>query len=106
MASEKTYLSRFRFPDAEIHAPYSGCAYVFATGPDVNGNDIADPCECIADINGDGIVGQRDLGVLLSTYELDPGNPLHDPRADVNSDGVIDQTDLSILLAEYETICP
>jgi FG-GAP repeat/Dockerin type I domain len=93
-------------PDAEIHAPYSGCAYVFATGPDVNGNDVADPCECLADINGDGVVGQRDLGVLLSTYELDPGSPLHDPRADVNSDGVIDQTDLSILLAEYETVCP
>ncbi len=93
-------------PDAEIHAPYSGAAYVFATGPDVNGNDVADPCECLADINGDGIVGQRDLGVLLSTYELDPGNPLHDPRADVNNDGVIDQQDLSILLAEYKTVCP
>ena len=61
----------------------------------VNSNDIADPCECVADINGDGIVGQRDLGVLLSTYELDPGNPLHDPRADVNNDGVIDQQQIS-----------
>jgi FG-GAP repeat len=93
-------------PETDIYAYNSGAAYVFATGPDVNGNDVADPCECVADIDGDGIVGQRDLGVLLSTYELDPGNPLHDPRADVNNDGVIDQQDLSILLAEYETVCP
>lgn len=90
---------------ADIHATDSGAASIFAVGPDVNGNGVADPCECLADIDGDAVITLHDLGALLATYGRGPDHPLHDPRADLNGDGVIDQQDLAILLADYGHDC-
>jgi hypothetical protein len=90
---------------ADIHATDSGAASIFAVGPDVNGNGVADPCECLADIDGDAVITLHDLGALLATYGRGPDHPLHDPRADLNRDGAIDQQDLAILLADYGHDC-
>ncbi len=57
---------------------------------------------CPGDVDGDGTTGQPDLGLLLASYELDPGDPLFDLRADLNDDGEVGQPDLGILLADYE----
>ncbi len=61
---------------------------------------VAVPCP--GDVDGDGDTDQGDLGILLSSYELPPGDPYHDPRADLNGDGEVGQPDLGILLADYE----
>ncbi len=54
--------------------------------------------DCPADLDGDGFVGQSDLGILLSAYGVN-GN------GDIDGDGDTDQSDLGILLGEYGTNC-
>ncbi len=55
-----------------------------------------DPCP--EDLDGDGVVGQTDLGILLSAYGLDG-------RADLDGDGQTTQADLAILLAAWGNVC-
>jgi V8-like Glu-specific endopeptidase len=57
---------------------------------------IVSPCP--ADLDGDGYVGQEDLGVLLASYGINDGG-------DIDGDGDTDQSDLGILLGEYGTSC-
>ncbi len=68
---------------------------------DLNGNGIPDECEadCTGDLDGDGHVGQADLGILLSSYNNDAGG-------DLDGDGDTDQADLGALLAVYGSNCP
>ncbi|HEB60937.1 MAG TPA: hypothetical protein ENJ06_03835 [Phycisphaeraceae bacterium] len=54
--------------------------------------------DCPADLDGDGFVGQSDLGILLAHYQIDGGG-------DVNGDGFTDQSDLGILLSVYQMPC-
>jgi hypothetical protein len=61
---------------------------------------------CDGDIDGDGDVDLSDLGALLASFELEPGDPWFDPRADVDGDGDVDLSDLGALLAAYELPCP
>lgn len=63
--------------------------------PDVNHNGVADGCERIADLNGDGVINAVDLAILLSEWGT-PG-----PRGDLNHDGIVDSRDLSLLLSYY-----
>lgn len=52
--------------------------------------------KCITgDLNGDGKVGQEDLGILLASYGVSAGG-------DLDGDKDTDQADLGILLATYE----
>jgi Dockerin type I domain/FG-GAP repeat len=57
------------------------------------------------DVNRDGHVDQRDLGILLATYELPPDDPQFSPEADVNGDGLVNQQDLGLLLSQYGQGC-
>ncbi len=57
---------------------------------------------CAGDIDGDGHVGQADLGLLLAAFGTIPGDPFWNPDTDLNGDGVIDQQDLVIVLINYE----
>ena len=61
----------------------------------------ADPphSNCPADIDGDGWVGQSDIGILIACMGVDDGG-------DVNCDGVTDQSDLGIVLEAYGAECP
>ena len=49
------------------------------------------------DINEDGILNTRDLGIVGSNYK----KPNIDSRADINGDGVVDISDLLILGNNY-----
>ena len=53
---------------------------------------------CPEDLDGDGVVGQTDLGILLSAY----GN---NADGDIDGDGDTDQADLGILLSHYGESC-
>jgi murein tripeptide amidase MpaA len=64
---------------------------------------------CPADLDGDGVVSQADLGILLANYGCQtdprPGPPI--PCAgDIDGDGDIDQADLGLMLSAYGTTCP
>jgi hypothetical protein len=50
------------------------------------------------DLDGDGVVGQGDLGILLASWGLDDGG-------DLDGDGYTGQTDLGILLANWGQSC-
>ena len=53
------------------------------------------------DINQDGKVDYKDLGIFAATYGKSVGDPGYDARADLYGDGTIDYKDLGILAAHY-----
>lgn len=76
-----------------------------ASGFSLDGNNdgIPDECQCPGDLNGDGLIGQADLGILLANYGCDQG-PGQCP-GDIDNDGQTGQADLGILLARYGQSC-
>lgn len=60
---------------------------------------------CPGDADGDGAVGQSDLGLLLAAYGTVKGDPGYSAAADQDFDGDVDQADLGILLAEFGSKC-
>lgn len=63
---------------------------------------------CPADLDGDGLVGQGDLGLLLASFGKCPGDPGYHPGAGAIAPGdpCVTQADLGVLLAVYGTACP
>jgi hypothetical protein len=57
------------------------------------------PC---GDFDGDGMVTQADLGILLAAFD---NCPCPNCPGDANGDGVVDQQDLGILLANFGQEC-
>jgi len=68
---------------------------------DVNGNGVPDICECIGDLNTDGVVNGADIAIMLGFWGVH-GKPVD---ADINGDGVVDDTDLALLLSGWGA-CP
>ena len=56
------------------------------------------------DINGDGLVGAGDLGLLGWAWGSTIGEPNYIPEADLNGDGVVNYRDLGILGANWGEI--
>ncbi len=54
---------------------------------------------CQGDLNGDRIVNEADLGILLSAW-------LNSACGDLNRDGLSSEPDLGILLANWQVTCP
>jgi hypothetical protein len=53
------------------------------------------------DIDGEGYVGPRSLGLLLAAYNTYAGYPEYNPNADIDSEGYVGARALGILLANY-----
>ena len=87
---------------ADDHGEDSGSAYVFAVGPDEDGDGVMDACECPGDLNHDWIVDYYDLAVLLADWGCTSG----DCPGDCDLDGDTDHADLGLLLANWGEICP
>lgn len=60
------------------------------------------PCP---DTNGDGAVGQEDLGVLLAAFNTCNGDPAYNFAADFDRDGCVNQSDLGYLLTYFGQAC-
>jgi hypothetical protein len=60
---------------------------------------------CPGDVDGDRLVDQADLGLLLAAFEHDETSPAYDPRADFDADGDVDQADLGELTAAMAANC-
>ena len=69
---------------------------------DFNANGIPDECDCLGDLNGDGIVDLDDLANMLSHYGQS-GVTYYD--GDLNGDGTINLDDLAELLCRYGDVC-
>jgi hypothetical protein len=79
------------------------------TYPDEDGNGVPDCCDadeqcdpCIGDLNGDGVIGPPDLGILLAVWGTDGGDIV---AADINGDGTVNASDLGPLLGAWG-VCP
>lgn len=55
----------------------------------------------LGDINGDGIIDQKDMDILTSLYGTTSTSPNWNPRADLNGDGKVDILDASILAGHF-----
>jgi hypothetical protein len=55
------------------------------------------PASCDADLDGSGITGGEDLGVMLAAW----GPVLDHPAADLNGDGLVDGADLGLMLSAW-----
>jgi len=64
----------------------------------VNGCD-ASTSACQGDLNGDQVIDNSDLGILLVKWEFP------DPSADLDGSGVVDGPDLGIILSRWGR-CP
>ena len=77
------------------------------TFADANANGVPDccddgsACQCVGDVNFDGIVNGADISVLLGFWGLN-GKPV---AADINQDGQVDGTDLANVLGSWGE-CP
>jgi len=55
----------------------------------------------VGDINADGKVNMRDIGICCMAYGSYPGYPKWNPNADINGDGKIDMRDIGITCTNY-----
>ncbi len=69
------------------------CDIALGTSDDANGNGVPDECECLADLDGDGVVGILDFLMLLDAWGT--------PGADLDGDGDTGITDFLALLANW-----
>jgi hypothetical protein len=78
----------------------SDACEIASGAPDNNHNNIPDTCECIGDIDVDGIVNGGDLGTLLA-YWGPTTSAAASIACDLNVDGLVNGSDLGILLASW-----
>ena len=72
---------------------------------DANGNGIPDSCEgCVADLDGDGLVGAGDLAIVLASWSID--GSCGGCEGDLDGDGVVDAGDLASVLAAWGACGP
>ncbi len=55
----------------------------------------------LGDVNGDGKVDMKDVGIVAKAFGATPSNPRWDPTADLDGDGKIDMKDIAIVAANF-----
>jgi hypothetical protein len=75
------------------------CDIADGVSEDINGNEIPDECDCLADVVVDGEVNINDVLVTISSWGTSG------PLGDVNYDGIVDVEDLLIVISAWGP-CP
>jgi len=68
------------------------------TSLDENDNGIPDECECLTDLNGDGILDVNDVLAIIVNW-----GSTNAPLCDLNGDGVVEVNDLIILISAWDS---
>lgn len=74
----------------------------FGDASDVNNNGVPDSCECVGDLNGDGMIDGADLGLLIWQWRSGAGTG---SSGDLDGSGSLDEEDVKILLDSWGP-CP
>lgn len=83
-------------PDCNRNGVDDAIDVATGTSSDANGDGVPDECACIADLDGDGLVGATDLAALLASW----GSCTRCPP-DLDADGEVAASDLAALLASW-----
>ena len=59
----------------------------------------------IGDINHDGKVDMKDIGITVKAFGTTPTSPNWNPSADVNKDGKVDMKDIGTVVADFGKTC-
>ena len=98
-AMESTYeIEAAAFEDAGVYDVIvtNTCGSVLSDSATLTVEDC-----CPGDIDGDGDTDHSDLGILLTAWDSQPGDPNWDERADLDGNGHVGHSDLGILLTDW-----
>jgi hypothetical protein len=76
------------------------------TYADQNGDGVPDICQCLGDLDGDGVRDLTDFTFFAAAYGSQEGDLNYDPAADFDGDGVVDLTDFTFFASFYQVPCP
>lgn len=93
------YVSDVAISSVLVNVTATGGGFGWATMDNLVVGTGAVGAPCPADLNGDNVVDQLDLNLLLACFNSCPGG-------DIDGDNDTDQLDLNILLASFNTTCP
>ncbi|MFO0838631.1 MAG: hypothetical protein U1D55_08870 [Phycisphaerae bacterium] len=83
-------------PQADIE--YAMAYIAFGEGDFGRLDNLRITVSCPGDLNGDGVIGESDLGLLLQAWQATAGG-------DVDGDGDTDESDLGLLLQNWRQAC-
>lgn len=86
-----------------IHPAWFAIFQQWNVGADNISISAAAPCP--GDIDGDGEVGQPDLGILLAAFGSCEGDANYNAAADLDGDNCVGQPDLGVLLSNFGSTC-
>jgi len=78
----------------------------FVHVPSVNASQVETTASGLlpSDVDGDGVVGPKDLAIIAAAYDSHAGLPRWDSRADIDGDGAVGLRDLVTLAGDYGKI--
>lgn len=88
--------------DCDSDGVLDRCEIANGSEPDLNSDGVLDRCQCLADIDGSGVVNAADLAFVLAAWGTN-GGPV--PQADIDGSGLVDAVDLGSLLGSWGP-CP
>lgn len=80
--------------DCDGNGQLDACDIAEGTLVDANLDGVPDACQCLGDLNRDGVVDGADLAILLASW-------MNVGPADLNGDGQVDSSDLGVLLSAW-----
>jgi hypothetical protein len=78
---------------------------VVEVGFEVSAASAAEVGPHLPDVNGDGVVNMRDVGVCAYAYGSNPGDPRWNSAADLNHDGKVDGYDIALVAKDFGKNC-
>lgn len=91
-------------PDCNLNGVPDSIEIQLNPALDANGNGIIDACEavaCLADFDGDELVGLSDLAMMIADFDLPEADASQLRACDLDGDGRVDLTDLAILIIHW-----
>jgi len=55
----------------------------------------------VGDVDGDGKIDMKDVGIVARLFRVDPASPLWNSNCDLNGDGKVDMKDVGIVAKNF-----
>ena len=105
LSTEGTFTCHFQLPTSNgilgQYTIYANAIYKTDGAPLIARASKTFQVNLTGDINGDGIVDYKDIGIVCRAFGSYPGHPKWDSRADLNGDEFIDYMDIGICCRNF-----